>query len=71
MYPCWFIPLGTGIYLLYARFSRDLLMIFVAFVIVGFVMIPAISRFVGCKGCDLKEQCPWMSSEATGGSSNH
>jgi hypothetical protein len=63
MYPCWFIPLGAGIYLLYARFSADLLMIFVAFAIVGFVMIPAISRFVGCKGCDLKEQCPWMSSE--------
>jgi len=70
VYPCWFIPLGTGIYLCYARFSRGLLMTFVAFVIVGFVMIPAISKFVGCKGCDLKEQCPWMSSEAKGGSTN-
>ena len=70
MYPCWFIPLGTGIYLLHARFSMHLLMIFVAFVVVGFVVIPAISRFVGCKGCELKEQCPWMSSAAAGVSSN-
>jgi hypothetical protein len=71
MYPCWFVPLGAGLYLLYARFSRDILMIFAAFVIVGFVMIPAISRFVGCKGCELKEQCPWMSPEAADDSSNH
>jgi hypothetical protein len=71
MYPCWFIPLGTGIYLLYARFSSEILMIFVAFVMVAFAIIPAISRFVGCKGCGLKEQCPWMSPEATGDSSNH
>jgi hypothetical protein len=70
MYPCWFIPLGAGIYLLYARFSREILMIFAAFVIVGFVLIPAISRFVGCRGCDLKDQCPWMTSEAAGDSSH-
>jgi hypothetical protein len=63
MYPCWFIPLGSGISLLYTRNSNFILLTFVAFLIVGFVMIPAISRFVGCKGCNLKEQCPWMSSE--------
>jgi hypothetical protein len=68
MYPYWFIPLGSGIYLLCNRYSRDVLMIFVAFIIVSFLMIPAISRFVGCKGCNLKEQCPWMGSETTGGS---
>lgn len=62
MYPCWLVPLGAGVYLLYTRFSRDILLIFLAFIIVGFVLIPAISRFVGCKGCDLKEQCPWMTS---------
>jgi hypothetical protein len=60
MYPCWFIPLGAGIYLLYARFSRDILVVFSAFILVGFVLIPAISRFVGCKGCNLRQQCPWM-----------
>jgi hypothetical protein len=67
MYPCWFIPLGSGMYLLYARYSSNILMTFVAFIIVGFVMIPAISRFVGCKECNIKEQCPWMSSGTMGG----
>ena len=62
MLPCWFIPLGAGIYMLCAGFSRDVLIIVAAFVAVGFVLIPAISRFVGCKGCDLKQQCPWMTS---------
>jgi hypothetical protein len=60
MYPCWFIPLAAGVFLLYTRFSRSLLILFAAFVIVGFILIPAISRFVGCKGCTLKDQCPWM-----------
>jgi hypothetical protein len=60
MYPCWFIPLGAGIYLLCARFSKGILAVFLAFIVVGFVLIPMISRFVGCKGCDLKQQCPWM-----------
>ena len=62
MFPCWFGPLGVGAYLLYARFSRELLIIFLMFVVVGFILIPAISRFVGCKGCDLKKECPWMAS---------
>ena len=70
MYPCWFIPFGAGVYLLCTRFSKDVLAIFVAFAIVGFVLIPAISRFVGCKGCELKDQCPWMTSEA-GSSPSH
>jgi hypothetical protein len=64
MFPAWFIPLGVGIYLLYTRYSRDILALFVAFAIVGFILIPAISRFVGCKGCTLKDQCPWMTSNA-------
>jgi hypothetical protein len=70
MYPCWFIPFGAGIYLLYTRYSRNILLIFAAFVIVGFVLIPLISRFVGCKNCELKDQCPWMTSEAVGESRN-
>jgi hypothetical protein len=70
MYPCWFIPTGVGIYLLFERYSRDLMLIFSAFVIVGYVLIPVISRFVGCRGCDLKDQCPWMTSEAVGDSSH-
>jgi hypothetical protein len=60
MYPCWFIPLGAGIYMLYIGSSRKTLTTFIVFVIVGFILIPAISRFVGCKGCELKKECPWM-----------
>jgi hypothetical protein len=62
MFPAWFVPLGAGIYLLYTGFSRDILITFGAFVAVGFILIPAISRFVGCRGCELKGQCPWMGS---------
>ena len=61
MYPCWFIPFAAGIYLLCTRFSSGIIALFAAFIIVGFVLIPMISRFVGCKGCTLKQQCPWMS----------
>jgi hypothetical protein len=28
---------------------------------VGFILIPAISKFVGCKSCEIKADCPWMS----------
>ncbi len=67
MYPCWFIPLGAGIYLLCDRFSRDILLLFVAFIFVGFILIPVISRLVGCRGCTLKDQCPWMTSDSKRG----
>lgn len=61
VFPCWFIPLGTGIYLLWTRFSLELISLFLAFCLVGFVIIPGISRFVGCKSCQIKDECPWMS----------
>jgi len=34
--PCWFVPFFAGIYLLFTQYSRDLLSLFAAFVIVGF-----------------------------------
>ena len=64
MYPCWFVPFAAGLYLLYAHFSLSLLVLFLTFALVAFVLIPFISRFVGCKGCTIKDQCPWMTSEA-------
>ena len=67
VYPCWFIPLAAGAYLLYTRFSGEILAIYSSFILVGFVLIPMISRFVGCKGCDLKQQCPWMSQGVSQG----
>ena len=71
MYPCWLFPLVAGLYLLYARYPRSILIVFSAFVIVGFILIPAISKLVGCKGCDLKDQCPWMTSESKEDSAHH
>jgi len=60
MFPCWFVPFGAGIYLLMTDYSQNLFVLFLAFCIVGFALIPAISKYVGCKGCEIKDQCPWM-----------
>jgi hypothetical protein len=61
VFPCWFFPLGVGIYRLWTAYSPVLLFLFLTFCLVGFVLIPAISKFVGCRSCDVKDQCPWMS----------
>jgi hypothetical protein len=61
MFPCWFVPLGAGIYLLWTQFSYAMLNLFLSFCLVGFILIPAISKFVGCKSCTIKADCPWMS----------
>ena len=63
MYPCWFVPLFAGVYLLYTVYSIAILLLFLAFLAVGLVLMPLISRLVGCKGCTFKDQCPWMSGE--------
>jgi hypothetical protein len=34
--------------------------IFAAFCIIGFAIIPMISKYVGCAGCEIKDKCPWM-----------
>jgi len=61
VFPCWILPFGVGIYLLVTGFSGALLSLFLSFCIVGFVLIPVISKYVGCKSCTLKHDCPWMS----------
>ena len=60
MFPCWFIPLGGGIYLLWSDFSWPVLGLFLAFCVVGFVLIPGLSKLIGCRECDQKDDCPWM-----------
>lgn len=60
VYPCWFVPLAPGAYLLYQGLDLTVLGVLVAFCIVGFVLIPAIAKLVGCRGCEMKDQCPWM-----------
>jgi hypothetical protein len=58
MFPVWMIPLIGGIYLLLASFSWPAVALLAAFCVDGFAVIPAISIFVGCKGCEIKD-CPW------------
>ena len=60
VFPNWFIPLAIAIYLLITRYTIEILILTIAFSLIGFVIIPLISRFVGCKNCEIKEDCPWM-----------
>ena len=60
MFPAWIVPFAAGLYLLWLDFTMNVLSVFLAFCLVGFVLIPAISKSVGCKGCEIKDQCPWM-----------
>ena len=32
----------------------------IAFFIVGIIIIPGVSKFVGCRNCLIKDKCPWM-----------
>jgi hypothetical protein len=59
-FPNWFIPVGVAIYLLIKEYSTGLLFFSLSFFLVGFVIIPSISKFVGCKNCEIKVDCPWM-----------
>lgn len=59
-FPNWFVPLGVAIYLLLTDPSKKLLFLTILFVLIGFVLIPVISKLVGCKNCEIKEDCPWM-----------
>jgi hypothetical protein len=60
VYPNWFVPFAIAIYLLVTRYTNQLLILIIAFSLIGFVVIPLISRLVGCKNCEIKEDCPWM-----------
>jgi hypothetical protein len=59
MFPCWVVPVLGGIYILYSAFSILVAIIFLAFCIDAFAVIPGISRFIGCRDCENKEGCPW------------
>jgi hypothetical protein len=59
-FPNWFIPLAIAIYLLITKFTIEILILTISFSLIGFVIIPVISKQVGCKNCEIKEDCPWM-----------
>ncbi len=60
MFPAWIVPFVAGVYVLWLEFTWLVLVLFLAFCIIGFALIPAISKYIGCKGCEIKDQCPWM-----------
>ena len=60
VFPNWFVPLGIAIYILIMDYSVRVLYLTIIFSLVGFIIIPLISKQVGCKNCELKEDCPWM-----------
>lgn len=65
VFPNWFVPFGVAIYLLIEHYSTEILLLTIIFSIIGFVIIPVISKQVGCKNCEIKEDCPWMAGSKT------
>ena len=59
VFPYWFAPLFAGIYLLMYDYSDLTFIIFIAAMIDAFVVIPGVSRLVGCGSCASKDSCPW------------
>jgi hypothetical protein len=60
VFPNWFIPFFVGVYLLLTQYSVNVLVLMIIFSIIGFLIIPLISKLAGCKNCAIKEDCPWM-----------
>jgi len=60
VFPNWFVPLAVGIFLLIKQYSVRILVLMIIFSITGFVVIPLISKLAGCRNCEIKEDCPWM-----------
>ncbi len=60
VFPSWIIPVIAAIYLLLYEFSILILFLLITFVVVGFVILPVMTKKYGCENCDLKENCPRM-----------
>jgi hypothetical protein len=60
VFPNWFVPLGIATFLLLTHFTKVVLIQTIIFSVIGFLIIPLISKLVGCKNCDIKDDCPWM-----------
>lgn len=59
VFPCWLVPLGLGLYMLWMDYGRTTLPLLLSFCFVGFVLVPVVSRFAGCRSCGMRLQCPW------------
>lgn len=58
--PSWFAPAVTAILLLLTNFSCVLFSLFLTFIFAAFVLTPLISKRIGCRICEYREDCPWM-----------
>lgn len=63
-FPNWFIPLGVAIFLIVKGYTSYILTLTFLFVLIGIVIIPVISKLVGCKNCEIRDDCPWMTIKA-------
>jgi len=61
VFPCWLVPLGVGFYRILTDYSQTVLFLLLSFSFVGFILVPVVSRFAGCRSCGMKQQCPWIS----------
>jgi hypothetical protein len=59
----WIVPTIAGIYLMLYNFSFFNLVIFIAAIIDGYIVIPVISKNVGCKECPIRDECPWIGED--------
>jgi hypothetical protein len=60
VFPNWFVPIIIALYQLLHLYTHNMLILTIIFCLIGFVIIPVISKRVGCKNCAVKENCPWM-----------
>jgi hypothetical protein len=65
VFPNWFVPLGVAVYLLATHFTKHILILTIIFSLIGFIIIPLISKLFGCQNCEIKEDCPWMTINKT------
>ncbi len=63
MYPNWIVPFIAGVYLIWKVPGMLTIGLFIVWCVVAFAIIPAISKFVGCSDCEIKDQCPWMMND--------
>ena len=59
-FPNWFVPLAFAVYLISSSYTKEILLLTIFFTLIGFAVIPVVSKLVGCKNCEIKEDCPWM-----------
>lgn len=58
-FPAWFIPVVAAGRLLWLDFDIVTLALIILFAIIGFGILPFVSKKYGCKKCLNRKNCPW------------